>query len=481
MMKQSTISRARRPGLRGGLFRTAGMALAGAVLALAFVAGGLPVRDAVAQITIESARGSGVHLGEITIPLNKSQMMRSQQTFSRIVIGNPEVADVVPLTDRSAYILGKSAGATSLMVYGPNDRLLAVADLVVGFDAQAVKAKLYELLPDETIEVRTVNGNLLLQGEVSSAVAAEKAVRIAEAYAPDSVDNNLSVGPSQQVLLEVIFAEVEKNFGKALGIGADVGYDNGDFSFNVASATGVATGSGATIANLFSGSIGGALGAFDLLASIEAAEQRGLSKVLAKPNLMVLSGDTASFLAGGEFPIQVTQPGTDNFTIEFKEFGVSLSFTPTVLSDGLISLRVRPEVSELVGNDGSITTSRADTTVELRDGQAFSIAGLYQNRFQDDVEQVPWLGDIPIVGAFLRSTNFRETERELVIIVTPRLVQPAKSVHDLKLPTDIYREPSEADLFMLGKIMGDDADAGAAAVSTGGGGGLSGNSGYILK
>ena len=229
--------------------------------------------------------------------------------------------------------------------------------------------------------------------------------------------------------------------------------------------------------------IGGAIGAFDLLAQIEAAENKGLSKVLAKPSLMVLSGDTASFLSGGEFPIQVTQPGSDNFTIEFKEFGVGLSFTPTVLSDGLISLRVIPEVSEprtFSNGQVGVNTSKADTTVELRDGQAFSIAGLYRNTFDDSVEQIPWVGDIPILGSFMRSTSYAEVEQELVIIVTPRLVQPAQSPNDLKLPTDIYLEPAEADLFLLGKIMGDGPVAPAAA-SSGGAGGLSGNSGYILK
>jgi pilus assembly protein CpaC len=333
----------------------------------------------------------------------------------------------------------------------------------------------------------------MLQGTVSSAPAAAKAMRIAEAYAPDGVENGLSVGPSQQVMLEVIFAEVNKTFGKAVGINSGVGYASDDFSFSVVPGGGASTtqtpvtqGGLPAIASAAFGSVTGAgifatLGAFDFFAALELAEDKGLAKTLAKPNLVVLSGDTASFLAGGEFPIQVTQPGTDNFTIEFKEFGVSLSFTPTVLSDGLISLRVRPEVSNIATfpEGTGVNTRRADTTVELRDGQSFSIAGLYQNDYSNDIAQTPWIGDVPVLGALFRSTEFQERESELVIIITPRLVQPAKSIDDLKLPTDIYHEPSEADLFLLGKIMGE--GEGAAAVSSGGGGGLSGNSGYILK
>lgn len=462
------LAYARRIGT--GLLTAAVIATVGAVSFAGAVA---------AQVTIESARGGGQHLGEVVIPVNKSQVMRSQQPFSRIVIGNPEIADVVPLTNRSAYILGKSAGSTSLMVYGANERLLAVADLVVGFDLQAIKAKLYEVLPDEKISVRSVGGRVLLEGQVTDAPAAATAMRVANAYAPDAVDNGLSVGPSQQVLLEVVFAEVNKDFGKALGIKTGVNYTSGDgdFSFNIDPAGDAFV----TASSVFTGGITATLGAFSILSELDFAENRGLGRRLAEPKLMVLSGETASFLAGGEFPIQVTQPGTDNFTIEFKEFGVSLSFTPTVLSDGLISLRVRPEVSNIATFDEGtgVNTRRADTTVELRDGQSFSIAGLYQNSYDNNVNQLPWLGDVPVLGALFRSTEYQESETELVIIVTPRLVQPAKSPSDLKLPTDIYNEPNEAELFLLGKIMGDDATTATAA--TGGAGGMSGPSGYILK
>ena len=446
-----------------------------AVVGLGLALGLGPVSPASAQVTIESARGSGKHIGEVIIPVNKSQVIRSEAPFSRIVIGNPNIADVVPVTDRSAYILGKAAGATSLMVYGPNERLLAVADLVVGFDLHAIKAKLYEVLPDERIEVRSVAGRILLQGEVSDAPAAASAMRIAEAFAPDSVDNGMSVGASQQVMLEVVFSEVSKDFGRAIGLNTGGSVKGDDFSFTLGGVTG--------IDGFLGGSLGFALGGLDILTQIQLAEDRGLTKTLAKPNLMVLSGDTASFLAGGEFPIQVTQPGTDNFTTEFKEFGVSLSFTPTVLSDGLISLRVRPEVSTLdrVRNDGTINTRRADTTVELRDGQSFSIAGLYTNDYSNNVDQTPWLGDVPILGALFRSTEFTEDESELVIIVTPRLVQPAMSPSDLRIPTDIYNNPTEAELFMLGKIMGDDPRMAPATTGGTAPGGLSGSSGYILK
>ncbi|MBB3066282.1 type II and III secretion system protein family protein [Limibacillus halophilus] len=440
---------------------------------------------ATAQITIENGRDTGRHAGEIIVPLNKSQILRTQEPFTEIMIGNPEIADVVPLTNKSAYVLGRALGNTSITIYGAGRKLIAIGDLVVGYDVAGLKAKLYEVMPDERIEVRSVNDAVLLKGHVSSTPVAARAAAIAESYAPGKVQNGLSVDSSQQVMLQVRFAEVSRSVGKALGLSLDTSYSSGDFTFSGVTTGGLASAFG-TIG------IGGTLGALAIDATLDALETKGLVHSLAEPNLVVLSGDTASFLAGGEFPVPVAQDN-DSITVEFKEFGVSLSFTPTVLDGDLINLIVRPEVSAIdptrsfaVPGSGlnipGLITRRAETTVELRDGQSFAIAGLYQSSYDNAIQQFPWLGDIPIIGALFRSSDFQQDESELVIIVTPRLVKPAQSPDDLRVPTDLYLRPNEGEFFLLGRTVGAGQGGTAAApMAAGSAGGMAGNHGYILK
>jgi pilus assembly protein CpaC len=275
---------------------------------------------------------------------------------------------------------------------------------------------------------------------------------VANAYAPDKVVNLLSVGSPQQVLLEVRFAEVSRGTAKQLGINS--------FSWSNSSSSG---GIGVP-PDLSNSPFQGALTLFGpgLNFQIDALEQKGLARTLAQPNLIALSGETASFLAGGEFPIPVgvsTQGGIPTITIEFKEFGVSLAFTPTVLGDGLINLVVAPEVSSL-DRDASIQLQgfnipglkvrRAKTSLELRDGQSFAMAGLIQSDFENTVRAVPLLGQIPIIGALFRSTRFRNDETELVMVVTPRLVRPV-AAGQIALPTDRTLPTSDADLFLMGR------------------------------
>jgi pilus assembly protein CpaC len=451
------------------MFRVLKYAILGVALATASVIGAGPAeaQQAQPQIQVQEFR----HAGEFHVPLNKSQILRLDQPFTDLLVGNAEVADVLALTNRSIYVLGKTPGSTNLTIYGPGKQLIAVVDLVVGFDVEGLKAKFHEMMPDEAIEVRAVNDAIALSGKVSTAERLAQALAVAESFAPQKVNNFLSVVGSQQVMLQVRFAEVSRSTAKALSLGTDILFDDGDDAFQIQTGTGVPFSSGITdpfLSALLSLSIGD----LDLNILFDALEDKGLVKTLAEPTLIALSGDTASFLAGGEFPVPVAQSNsttnvggiavsTPVITVEFKEFGVGLSFTPTVLGDGLINLAVKPEVSQIdtsadrtITANGfripALTTRRASTTVELRDGESFAIAGLLQNDFSDQIRQFPWLGDLPILGTLFRSTQYQRQETELVIIVTPRLVKPARA-GELASPTDRFVAPTESDLFLMGK------------------------------
>ena len=419
----------------------------GVVAVFVLLAAALPITRAEAQLASVKADTEGAFAGEFRVPLNKSQILRVDQRFGDLRLGNSAIADVVPLTDRTIYVLGKAVGSTSLTILGTNGRLLAVVDLMVTFDAQGVKAKLAEIVPTSRVEVRAVNNALILSGEVASAVELARVISVAETFAPNSIRNLIRVTGSQQVLLEVRIAEMSRAAGKQLGINLDAVF--GDFSFT-------------TLSNLVADtflqsalSLSPSNNTID--ASLNALEAKGLLKKLAEPNLIALSGETARFLAGGEFPVPRTTNNND-IEITFKEFGVGLAFTPTVLENGMINLVVAPEVSDIdptttVAGVPGLSTRKAETTVELRDGQSFAIAGLLHNDFQDSIEQVPWLGDIPILGALFRSAEFRQDETELVFVVTPRLVNPVVA-GSIALPTDGFAPPSDVNLFLFGNLEG---------------------------
>ena len=427
-----------------------------------------------AQISVVSDTDS-VRAGELQVPVNKSQVLRVDRAYGKALVGNPDIADVLPLTDRSLYVLGKKVGTTSLTLYDRRNTLIAVVDVSVGPDVITLRRQLGELMPGDKIGARMSNDSIVLDGIVSSAPAADRAVQIAETYAPGKVVNLMSVGSSQQVMLEVRFSEVKRSALKQIGAGLFVNGGSGNFggvSGNGASLTPNALGNGVLKLGSITDSFGILSRSFkilggDIAGSLDALETKGAVNTLAEPTLVALSGETASFLAGGEFPIPVSQGnsgntgtgGGSNITVEFKPFGVSLAFTPTVLADGVINLVVAPEVSSIdrsasiVINGLSIPglqTRRAKTTVELRDGESFAMAGLLRKDFQDTVRQFPILGSIPIIGSLFRSTGFQKDETELVIIVTPRLVRPV-SAAVLKVPTDRVTPPNEADLFLLGR------------------------------
>jgi pilus assembly protein CpaC len=421
----------------------------------------------------------GVHAGEIEVPVNKSQVLRADRGFSKALIGNPDIADILPLNERSIYVLGKKMGTTSLTLYDRGGNLIAVVDVVVGPDVITLKRQLADLMPAQTVGARIANDSIVLEGVVPDSVAADRAVQLANTYAPGKVVNLLSIGSAQQVMLDVRFAEVKRSTLQQLGVNWFTGSDGGKFGGvtggGASQVPGEAAGSllpgvlqRSAITDSF-GIVSRTFRAFgeNFNVTLDALEKKGAVTTLAEPTLIALSGQTASFLAGGEFPVPVAQSGGTNgngngnaaITVEWKPFGVSLAFTPTVLADGVINMEVAPEVSSIDASASivinnltipGLQTRRAKSVVEMRDGESFALAGLLRRDFQDTIRQVPLLGSLPIIGTLFRSTGFQHDETELVIIVTPHLVRPVPATA-MKLPTDSARPPYPADLFLNGR------------------------------
>jgi len=424
----------------------------------------------------------------LNLPLNKSQVLRVNQAVTRIAVGNAAVVDATALTDRSFYVLGKAIGTTNLSIYGQNSQLLAVIDVTVGIDVEGVKAALHAMMPNDNIDVRAVNGSIALSGVLGSSAKVARAMEIAGKFTTekDTVVDDLRVSGSQQVMLQVKVAEMQRTVSKSLGFKPLLQTLRNGVVAGTSSGFSLSTLDPVNLGN-FALAAGTALsGNFAFSLAVDALEQRGAVKVLAEPNLVAMSGDTASFLAGGEFPIPVAQntsSGVPTVTVEFKPFGISLAFTPTVIDGDLINLVVAPEVSQIDTTNSvtfsgftipGIATRRARTTVELRDGQSFAIAGLLSSDFNDTVRGIPEMMDVPILGAILRSSSYQRDETELVIIITPKLVQPAAAAI-LMAPTDSFVLPSDTQLFLMGHTENPDSGLGSAT------GGLTGRYGHIIR
>ena len=357
----------------------------------------------------------------ISVPRDKSLSFRLDEPATKIVVAQPDIAEVVATTDRSFYVRGLEVGSTNLLVYGPGGRLMQVIDVRVGVDAQALESDLKTALPAEHIKVVNLGEGVLLTGDVSNPGIAQRAKMIADRFAPDAVTSMLHVAGAQ-VVLEVRILEATRNTARDIGLGATLSNNSVNFSFG----NGLISNS-----QPFGGlSFSGRSGNTTIDANLQALEEKGVIRTLARPNLVALSGEKASFLAGGEFPFPVPS-GVNLITIEFRQYGVKLEFTPTVQDDGKIRLLVAPEVSALdptntVRVDNvtipALTVRRANTTVELKTGDSLAIGGLFQHGAQTDVKQIPGLGEVPILSALFRSTRYQRNETELLIIVTPHIV-----------------------------------------------------------
>jgi pilus assembly protein CpaC len=412
----------------------------------------------------------------VGVIIGKSQDVRTDASFADITVGDPDIADVHPLTDRTLSILGRKSGTTRVSVYAADKKPIGVFDVEVTYDTSVLAAELARRFPHSKIKVSSVNGRIMLSGTAVDAVTVDKAVTIARQFGADII-NTVSVLAPQQVMLEVRFIEATREASRELGVQwnlfsrkmtANIGSRQpavalpipaptssseipaGEFAAGVLSGT---SPFGFLIGRMIAGGL-----TTDVL--INALEQKGMARTLAEPNLVALSGDTASFLAGGEYPIPVPG-GLNGIVIEYKRYGVGLAFTPTVLSDGLINMKIEPEVSQLDTSNPiqlagftipPLIVRRASTTVELRDGQSFVIGGLLQSTGQNAMHQLPWLGDVPILGALFRSAQYQKNETDLAIIVTPRLVRPARPGDVVKTPLDNTLPANDVDVFLMGQV-----------------------------
>jgi pilus assembly protein CpaC len=454
----------------------------------------------------------------IVVTLYKSRTLRFDKPLASAVVGSPDIVDALPMSDRTLYIQGKKVGTTNVSVFDQGMRLIGVIDVEVTLDIGNLQDKIRSSTGSRGIRVGSSNGQIVLSGVASNAVGADRAVQVAKSMLQEggTIVNAMRVAPAQQVMLKVRFLEVARSASREFGVnwfGANSGGNRGfatgvgglnssigggsatqpggrpgigaggpgtfvDAGGNPVPAPGSLTGSGApgvpiftTAGTLLSGGapFGIALAnlaskgaSLDLLLS--ALETKGLVRQLAEPDLIALSGDTASFLAGGEYPVptcQVGTAGTCAISITYMQFGVQLAFTPTVLENGIINLRLAPAVSELNFaravtisgfNIPSIDKREARTTVELRDGQSFSIAGLLQADNRRNISQLPWIGSVPVLGALFGSKQFQQVETDLVVVVTPHLVAPAVPGQELASPLDNHVPTNDVDFFLMGQM-----------------------------
>ncbi len=374
----------------------------------------------------------------VDLSTNRARVIETDRAFSEVSIANPDIADIDTISEQAIYVLGNAPGRTTLSIVFDNGETVRNIDVHVTPDVSELRERLSEILPSEPIEVRTASDGVVLSGVVSSTATLDRALKLAEQYAPERVSNMMSVGGKQQVMLQVRFAEMSRSVSKGLGL------PSGGFS-----------GAGSVRGDFNGGST--ITGGLEFSILLEALEERNLVRTLAEPNLVALTGQEAQFLAGGELPVPVSDE--DGVTVEFKPFGVELNFTPFVVDGDVINLSINAAVSGIdptvgitaggISIDG-FNRRETSTTVEMRDGESFAIAGLLQDDFRTSIDQMPGLADIPILGALFRSTSYQREQSELVIMVTPRLVTPTRR-DALAMPTDRVRPPSERDLFLYGR------------------------------
>jgi pilus assembly protein CpaC len=430
-----------------------------------------------------------VHTAAIRVTVGKTEDVRTDQSFTNITVGEPDIADVSPLTDHSLSILGKKIGTTRVTVYDTDHKPVGIFDIEVSYDISRLATEI-DHFTGGGIKVSSINGRILLSGTSPDAATLDKAVQIAGQFGPDPI-NTVQVAQPQQIELEVRFIEVDRNASRDLGVQwnafgnsvlANTGsglpasqlpitQPNGSFQQPALANAGVGganiVSSALPISPVVAGGVLSGAAPFGFLVGqltnklqveVNALESKGAARLLAEPNLVTLSGETASFLAGGQIPIpEVGATGTPSFG--FQPYGVGLSFTPTVLRNGVINLIVKPEVSEIDHANAvtvagttvpALTTRKASTTLELHDGQSFMLGGLLQSDGSNNIDQLPWAGDLPVIGALFRSTDYQKQETDLVILVTPHIVRPMTPTDTVHTPFDGSLPPNDVDLFLMG-------------------------------
>ncbi|RUU24019.1 type II and III secretion system protein family protein [Mesorhizobium sp. M6A.T.Ca.TU.002.02.2.1] len=402
----------------------------------------------------------------VFLPMSQSVTIQVNATLGDIVVGDEKIADAQPMTDRTLYVIGKSAGTTTVNLFSEDKRSLGVIQIEVGVDVSDMAQAIRQVAPRARIDIGSINGKVRLGGHVKDGATLAAIMQVAQQYGPDAIINAVTVDDSQQVNLEVRVLEAKRNAGRDLGV--SIRSTNG--SGTTRTATGIAAvdeddvvlGPGNLLTGLLSNTNPFAALITRVIDSnikvdliIEALEAKGVVRTLAEPNLTTLSGELASFNAGGEVPIR-TLDEDGEISIVYKQFGVNLLFTPVVLDNDKINIRLAPEVSDLtsftIAGDPIFTNRKLSTVVELRDGQSFAVGGLLSSKNTKIQRQVPWLGQVPIVGALFRNSSNQKEETELVVIVTPRIVRPVKPGEQLATPFDKTRPANDPELFILGQL-----------------------------
>ncbi|WP_353645796.1 type II and III secretion system protein family protein [Mesorhizobium sp. WSM2239] len=398
-------------------------------------------------VHITSAKNASIRLAK-----GKPKTVKTDVPFYEIVIGDPEIANVNPLTDRSFYVLGNNLGTTGIALFDENKQLVGTMDIEVSLDTDRLASTIRDSVPGSDIKVSSANGRVVLSGSAEDAVAVDKATRIATRFSgEEEIINSVNISSSQQVQLNVRFVEINRQVGQELGTKIGVRYlgSGGGILFNSNPSATTSPPAAQLIGTLLTNGV-------SIDVAIKALEDRGVARRLAEPNLIARSGEKASFLAGGEFPIPVSEE-EGKITVDYKKFGVSLDFTPTVLSDGLIALDIEPEVSSVdtsasynIGNISipGFVVRRARTSIDLKSGQSFMMAGLLQSENDMVQQRVPGLGKLPILGPLFSSRAYQRRETDLVIIVTPFLVKPIDPTKKPLAPTDGTMAASNVDYFL---------------------------------
>jgi pilus assembly protein CpaC len=435
---------------------------------------------------------------KLSLTVGKSVVIQSPGQIRRVSLVSPEIADAMVLTTQQIYLTGKAPGMTGVTVWGEDNKVMAAFDLEISPDISRLKEMMHKIFPEEKeIKINAAHDHIALSGSVSSMANLSQILALTRPYAPldekkePKIINLLEIAGVHQVMLEVRISEISRSLLKRLGFNFNYINSGGKiFGLSLLNqltglpATGF-PGSGVDVADSINAIFRFISGDTTWTLFIDALKEEGLLKVMAEPTLITLSGKTASFLAGGEFPIPVPQSsggGGTTITIEYKPFGVGLNFTPTVLSTKKINMVVAPEVSELDFSNAlttsgfvvpAITTRRVSTVIELGDGQSFAIAGLLKDDVREIVSKYPLLGDIPVLGSLFRSVSFSKNETELIVIVTPHLVKPLDMAKQT-MPTDSYVEPNDLEFYLFGNLEG------RGKTNPAKGSGLEGNFGHII-
>ena len=418
----------------------------------------------------------------VSVKVSQGKLVRLATPASNIFVADPQIADVQVPSSSSLYVIGKSAGQTTIYALDENGDPIVATTVTVSYDLTAIRSLMDREVPGNKISMHTVPRGLVLKGTVGTPEDLQHAISVVDAYIGEgNLINRVGVTMPTQVNLRVRVAEMSRDVAKQLGFNWNALFNDGTFNFGILSGQ---PGNAPSPDLIFGGYN---RGNFDISGVVDALAEEGVVSSLAEPNLTAVSGETASFLAGGEFPIPVATDN-DGIVVEFKQFGVSLDFTPTVLSPERISLRVRPEVSELsdafsISNQQitipGIEVRRAETTVELGSGQSFAIAGLLDNRSDSNLAKVPGIGEMPILGPLFQSSEFIRNETELIIIVTPYVVEPiTASAQNVPTPNDGFQPANDVERMFKQKVARDQIAPGRPAVAGGEGSKLIGDAGF---